>query len=169
MDKKEIRKEALALRKNKDSKKTSVILVNNIIESGLLENYNNIAIYYPIKEELNVLSLMDYYKNKNFYLPKTLDEIEFISYKKGDILIDGPFNTKEPLGNPVNRDMIDCFIIPCVGIGKNNKRLGYGKGYYDRYLSGYNGLKIGVCYLESGNIDYEFDNHDLILDYKFLG
>ena len=61
------------------------------------------------------------------------------------------------------------FLIPCVGITNENKRIGYGKGYYDRYLSGYSGLKIGIVYKELNNIDLKCDIYDVILDMVFEG
>ena len=37
-------------------------------------------------------------------------------------------------------------IVPGLGVDWHGFRLGYGKGYYDRFLSGYKGMTIGVCY-----------------------
>ena len=169
MDKKEARSNSLRDRRKVDYVNRSKNVVKYIIDNNILDKFNNIGIYYPIGTEINIMDLMKHYKNKNFYLPKTLDEIEFIKYDLNDKLIDGPFNTKEPNGNSVNRDLIDCYIIPCVAISKNNQRIGYGKGYYDRYLNGYKGYKIGICYKEYGDLDLELDKFDVYLDLKILG
>ena len=169
MDKKEARSNSLRDRRKVDYVNRSKNVVKYIIDNNILDKFNNIGIYYPIGTEINIMDLMKHYKNKNFYLPKTLDEIEFIKYDLDDELIDGPFNTKEPKGNSVNRDLIDCYIIPCVAISKNNQRIGYGKGYYDRYLKGYLGKKIGVCYKELSNLDFKCDEWDLYLDYVIVG
>ena len=40
----------------------------------------------------------------------------------------------------------DVLVIPCVGFGPNNIRLGYGGGYYDRTLANFSGASIGVAY-----------------------
>ena len=40
----------------------------------------------------------------------------------------------------------DLLIIPGLAFGKNGERLGRGKGYYDRYLEHFKGLKIGICF-----------------------
>ena len=167
MNKIEARKKALDIRKELDSNTISNKIVEEIIKSNILDSYNHIGIYYPIGNEINIIGLLDYYKDKNFYLPITRDEIHFIKYQTNDKLVKAKFNTYEPIGEIVNRSNIECFIIPCVAISANNKRLGYGKGYYDRYLSNYDGLKIGVCYKELTNIDIIMDEHDIKLDKVF--
>ena len=167
MDKIEARKIALELRKNKDSKTISKIVVDKIIESKILEKYNHIGIYYPIKNEIDITYLVEYYKEKNFYLPKTKDEITFASYKYKDSLVDGKFKTKEPNTKDIDRDIMDCIIMPCVGVS-NNQRIGYGKGYYDRYLEGYKGFIIGVIYSDCV-FDCNMDIHDQKIDFLFRG
>lgn len=168
MQKKEARAYALSLRKNKDKHLLENYLVEEIIKSNVLAKYNHIGIYYPIGDEMSVLRLLSYYPGKSFYLPITKDNLSFIEYKLNDELYDGPFHTKEPKGHIIDRDLIECFIIPCVAISKDNKRLGYGKGYYDKYLAGYKGLKIGVSYKEA-LLDIEMDSFDLGLDLVFVG
>lgn len=164
MLKADARKKALISRKTKDSLQASKIVVDKIISSGILKNYSNIGIYYPIGTEINIMDIMKYYPDKSFYLPITKDEIAFIKYEASDLLTNGPFKTMEPIGKIVSKEQIDCYIIPCVAISKDSKRLGYGKGYYDRYLENYQGYKIGICYKDFNNIDFEADSFDVKLD-----
>lgn len=168
MKKSEARKLALASRKNADNIFISSEVVKRIVESNILDKYSNIGIYYPIGKEIDVTKLVSIYPNKSFYLPKTLEDIAFIKYSINDILIDGPFNTKEPEGDITLRDNIECFLVPCVAIS-GNKRIGYGKGYYDRYLAGYKGYKIGICYNDVSNLDVDMDSFDLVLDEVITG
>lgn len=169
MRKKEERKYALFLRKNLNKENSSKYVIDYIINNNVLDEYHNIGIYYPIGNEIDIMNLVKIYPNKNFYLPITKDEIYFVKYNFNDVLVDGLFNTKEPIGEIIDRNLIDCFLIPCVAISKDNQRIGYGKGYYDRYLKGYNKTKIGICYKESGNIDIDLMDYDLRLDFKILG
>lgn len=169
MTKNEARSKALKLRKNENKAISSEVALNSLLDLGILNGCNNIGLYYPIGNEIDLMSLLDLFADKNFYLPITSEEIEFVAYKKNDKLKDGMFNTKEPVGDVVNRDMIDCFIIPCVFVGKGNKRIGYGKGYYDRYLCGYRGLKIGICYKSCISSDVLCDDYDVVLDYVISG
>lgn len=167
MTKKEARAYALNLRKNENKVISSICVLDEIIESKILDRFNKIGIYYPIGKEMNITELLIKYPDKSFYLPITKDELSFALYD--DNLVDGPFNTKEPTTNPINRELIECFIIPCVAISCSNQRVGYGKGYYDRYLEGYKGYKIGICYKNAVNLDIECDEYDVKLDMIFLG
>ena len=167
MNKAEARILSLNLRKKENKIKASNNIIEALIKSNILNNFKKVGIYYPIGNEIDIMPLINYYKNIEFYLPKTEDEISFIKYD--GLLIDGPFKTKEPVGEIIKRDSIECFIIPCVAISKDLKRLGYGKGYYDRYLNDYKGLKIGICYNDVANLDIEMDSFDVKLDKIFIG
>jgi 5-formyltetrahydrofolate cyclo-ligase len=64
----------------------------------------------------------------------------------------GSFGVDEP--DPAKHIMVgdtkDCVcIVPAFMFDKQGFRLGYGKGYYDRYLSRYKGSTIGICYSEN--------------------
>ena len=166
MRKEDARRLALSNRP-KDNKDISKFIIDDIYNSGVLDKYNHIGIYYPLGKEIDIMDIMNKYPNKSFYLPKTEDDIYFIKYNLGENLCDGPFKTKEPNGDITPRDIIECFIIPCVAISKDNKRVGYGKGYYDRYLNNYNGLKIGICYNNASDMDIDMDIFDVKLDIKF--
>ena len=167
MNKAEARILSLNLRKKENKIKASNNIIEALIKSNILNNFKKVGIYYPIGNEIDIMPLINYYKNIEFYLPKTEDEISFIKYD--GLLVDGPFKTKEPVGEIIKRDSIECFIIPCVAISKDLKRLGYGKGYYDRYLNDYKGLKIGICYKSASYLDIEMDSFDVKLDKIFIG
>ncbi|MBQ3253291.1 MAG: 5-formyltetrahydrofolate cyclo-ligase [Acholeplasmatales bacterium] len=167
MNKKEARAYALETRKKLDNKSASKTVFDALYISNILNNFDHIGIYYPIGKEIDITCLKDKYPNKTFYLPITKEDLYFSLYDGN--LIKGPFNTKEPTGSYINRDKIECFIIPCVAISNTNQRLGYGKGYYDKYLDGYKGIKIGVCYKELSNLKIECNEYDIELDYVFVG
>lgn len=59
---------------------------------------------------------------------------------------------------------IDVIIVPLLGFDDNKNRLGYGGGYYDRYLEFYEGLKIGVAFAEQKLESIDTDKNDVQLD-----
>ena len=63
-NKKELRIELL--KKRDTLKDVSNSIIRDIISSKILEKYNHIGIYYPLEKEINLLPLLDYYKDKSF-------------------------------------------------------------------------------------------------------
>ena len=63
-------------------------------------------------------------------------------------LAPGAYGIPEPGGrSPIlDKDKIDLVVVPGLGFDKNGFRIGYGKGYYDRFLSGYRGVSAGLCF-----------------------
>lgn len=167
MTKDTARRKALDLRKLKNPAVCSVSAADRIVLSRILEPFTHIGIYYPIGREMNLLTLLNKYPDKCFYLPRTEKNISFIRYQTGDLLADGLFHTKEPVGKETERDTIECFLIPCVAVSKDKKRIGYGKGYYDKYLKGYGGMKLGICYSDSSGWDISCNEYDIAMDIVF--
>ena len=56
-------------------------------------------------------------------------------------------------------------IVPAFMFDKNGFRLGYGKGYYDRYLSRYKGSTIGICYDENITDELFHGRYDRAVDF----
>lgn len=56
-------------------------------------------------------------------------------------------------------------VIPGIGFSPSGERLGRGKGYYDRYLENFSGIKIGVCFEEQLKNELPCDEHDQRMDF----
>ncbi|MBL7543472.1 MAG: 5-formyltetrahydrofolate cyclo-ligase [Bdellovibrionaceae bacterium] len=90
----------------------------------------------------------------SFVFPKLIslgsgDEIQFMPVRE---YLSEPWNVsplgfKHPSSNSVvPAEDIDVMLVPGLGFSAFGDRLGRGKGFYDRYLSRFNGLKIGICF-----------------------
>ena len=103
--------------------------------------------YYPFKSEVDVSSL-----NKKYHVcyPFTYKDGSMKALlPDGDHFIISPFGIKEPdpdFATMIDKNDIDVIIVPLLGFDKNKNRIGYGGGYYDRYLKNCKGLKIAVAF-----------------------
>lgn len=133
-NKQQLRTWAEAQRNKLDMNNLSAALISKLRNLKDYEKAKNIMIFYPLKKEVNLLELMND-NDKNFYLPKIIGrEIVCCPYSKGEELCSSRFNTKEPYTEAVDKDIIDLIIVPALAVDENNYRLGYGGGFYDRFL-----------------------------------
>lgn len=135
MDKKtDLRIWAKGLRKNLDVSTKSLVIVKNIRNLECYKMAKHVMIFYPKKYEVNLLALLD--DDKEFYLPRVSGENLLVCpYKKDDEISISDFNICEPCSNPVDASCLDLILAPALVVDKNNYRLGYGGGFYDRLLS----------------------------------
>lgn len=96
-----------------------------------------ILIYMPIESEVSTLSLIKQSWNlsKKVGLPKIQNnEMEFYAVKDFTELTKGPFNILEPSSEHLIKTSNALMIMPGVIFDLHKNRIGYGKGFYDRYL-----------------------------------
>lgn len=164
MSKVELRKWAKNYRKTLDIDTRSNLLVKALKESLVYQNSKNIMIFYPLRYEINLLTLLDD-ESKKFYLPRIDgDNLLCCPFAKNDELNLSEFKTQEPKTQPVSKDCLDLIVVPALVVNKKNNRLGYGGGYYDRFLSDTKALKV-TCIPKELIVDSEFSEpHDIRID-----
>ncbi len=126
-----------------------------------LQEKQIIAIYYPLKSEVNLISLKEYYPN--ILLPKIINNSSLKFFSIQEKLINNPvFKIKEPIGHKeVKPDIIIC---PLIAFDKHKNRLGYGKGYYDKFLNNNNVTKIATAFSVQEAEQIPYENHDIKMD-----
>ena len=131
-------------------------------------NAQNIACYFPIGSEINthqiMLNILE--QGKNLLLPRIVNNnIEFYIVSNLEKLEKGSFEIMEPRDRCEKAKKIDCMLIPTVGISKLGVRLGYGRGYYDKFLSSTNTVKISLTYSKQIVKSIPRDLHDVKMDW----
>ena len=91
----------------------------------------------------------------------TQGDIRQVQLCKGAIL-SGCLTLLERLG--LQPEEIDLAVIPCCTCSHTGKRLGYGGGYYDRYLGRVEGMKAVICRERIMRDDIPVEEHDQAVD-----
>lgn len=82
-------------------------------------------------------------------------------------LVNGYYGVLEPdpeRCKPVETSQNSICIVPGFSFDSQGYRLGYGKGYYDRFLSGFQGITVGLCYTGCVRLDLPHGYYDRPVD-----
>ncbi len=133
MNKNDLRKQAKEVRARLDISAISDAICSHVAQMPEFICAKNVLLFYPKNSEIDVLSLCR--TGKNFYLPRVEGEKLLVCpYDCSVALEKSVFNVLEPCSVPVSPDVIDFAIIPCLMADRKKFRLGYGGGFYDRFL-----------------------------------
>ncbi|MDR0423363.1 MAG: 5-formyltetrahydrofolate cyclo-ligase [Rickettsiales bacterium] len=123
--------------------------------------------YHNFEKEASILEVLKFYKKYNtILLPKTLEnKIYFAEWNFVEKL--KPNSLYKKILEPSNNieKIPEIVFVPCVAVSLNGDRVGYGKAYYDKYLSNINCLKICVAFEFQIFNSIKADNHDIKMDY----
>ena len=131
-----------------------------------------LALYYPSNFELNVLKLLEspYILNKHTLLPKIEENnrMNFFSWKKNEVLLINKYGIQEPIKSRAK--VPEVILVPILVFDKFKFRIGYGKGFYDRYLTKFikNNKKIltvGVAFSFQRYHKLPISKNDVKLDF----
>ena len=138
MNKSEIRKKIFHLRKKKNSKNL-LINPNNFLKILEKKNLKNKVLggYYPYNYELDILNILYFLERKKYSisLPKINrnNMMNFYKWSFREPLKINKYGIPEPISKvKVNPEVL---LVPLVAFDDQLNRLGYGGGFYDRYIS----------------------------------
>lgn len=124
-------------------------IFENLKQVKIFLNANNIASYYPMGSEVKTQDIMQEIlsQGKNLLLPKVVEnDLCFKKISSFEDLEEGSFDIMEPKDSCPESKEIDVVLVPTVGITTSGIRLGYGYGYYDRFLSSIEAKSISLTY-----------------------
>ena len=168
--KSEFRRFFLNLRREMDKytiKEKSNQIINNLLKSDLYKNASSIFVYVSKNKEVDTRDFIEkaLADGKKIYVPK-IKSREIIAVKLNDIseLEAGRFDiptsmSEDSITNP------DLTICPGLSFDDDKNRLGFGGGYYDRFLAKNQGIKIGLMISEFASSKIPTDSWDIKMDY----
>ena len=143
-----------------------------LIKKIIKNKDKNIAIYFPNSYEVNVLKILEveYFKKFNFLLPiiKKNNSMKFYKWKKNGVLLINKYGIPEPV--KTKETIPSIVLLPLLAYDKNKNRIGYGKGFYDKFLNKFlktrkKILTIGVAFSFQKHHKLPNNNKDFKLDY----
>ena len=172
MNKSEIRKKILKIRKvnyYKNQKIDFKSLLKILRKSKITGKV--IGGYYPYNYEVNVIEILKKLEkfNYNLSLPKIRKnyQMDFFHWSTKDPLEINKFGIPEPVSDVIKLPNI--LLVPLVAFDKNRNRIGYGGGFYDRYIKKLKKKKkiltIGLAYSFQKVKKIPITKNDIQLDF----
>ena len=166
MNKDKLRKEMLNKRKKIiDKEELSKAIINQITNLDIYKKSKLIALYKSLNNEVDTNTLIDKALKEKIVLLPRIDnrKIVFVKINKSTNYVKSNFGVLEPIGDSCDDD-IDLIIVPGLAFDKDLNRLGFGRGYYDKYLSNKNIYKIGLAFDEQIVDEVPHDKLDIRMD-----
>lgn len=157
MTKKECRQKYLTLRNEIPASQKAEfdkILTDRILSLPEFESAECILLFASVGSEVDTWGLFSecIRQNKKVYFPKCIDgeNMEFLRAVSKNGFTVGKYGIPEPTSDEkyVSNSKNDLSLIPALAVGKDFSRLGYGKGYYDRFLKDFKGISVCPVYSE---------------------
>lgn len=174
LQKKYIRNFFLRIRKNLSEEEVNCYseMIFTVLKEENFLSYKSYHIFIPIVEnkEVNTHFILHYLlKNKKkMYVPKIVNnDIVSIEWNETTELVKNKWNIFEPYSTENQcKKTFDVIFIPMLACDKHGNRIGYGKGFYDRFLATQPfAKKIGLCFFDELNDVFETNAFDIKLDY----
>lgn len=147
----------------KEKRKTISLEDRKLMDSAICKKFlslssyrfaDTVLLYSPLKYEIDTLTIATdaLSKGKKVAFPRCIEDNQMVYHyiSSLDDLSPGMYGIREPndtlpIFTPAAADRVIC-VLPAIVYDKSGYRLGYGKGYYDRFLSDFKGTKAGLIY-----------------------
>lgn len=145
-----------------------------LLENVPIWDHNYYHVFLPIKEkkEIDTYPLIELLqeKNKKVIVPKIagVSDLEHYELQQHTRLVPNKWGIPEPTsGNRIEEELIDVVFVPLLAFDYQGHRVGYGKGYYDRFLQRCRAdvMKIGLSIFGPVEIISDIEETDIALDY----
>lgn len=140
----------------------SLNIMQNLSKDIDFKRAKSVMAYMPIRNEVNPLIDFNIYKDKMLAIPKVIgNELIPCIYKEPFSI--SKYGIKEPI--VCEKTDVELCLVPGVCFDKHLYRIGFGKGYYDRFLQKHKNIfSIGICYDFQIIDDVKHEFHDVKLN-----
>lgn len=152
-DKETLRRELLKAREAfcaDELQRWSDLIVQRVVQAAPFVGARCIGCYQPFRGEVDCLGLLEvaFSSDKRVAFPRMRGErLDFVAVERGGRFTAGRWGVLEPVeGVEIPLDRLDLVLVPGIVFDRRGYRLGWGKGYYDRTLSQYEGFSLGLGY-----------------------
>ena len=128
-------------------------IVSRVLSLPCLKNATAVLLYAPVGSEIDVSPILREAWERGIPagLPvcdRATKTLAFLRASADAPLVDGAFGIPVPPNDaePIKPDERTVCILPALAYDHNRVRLGYGGGYYDRFLAAFAGISVGVAY-----------------------
>ena len=143
-----------------------------LIDSPLFQKASMLLIYAPLENEVNLLPLAHMARKKGLPIAfprcdKESGTMQFYILPEGQKLLPGAYGIPEPPEDAplCVPDSHAVCVVPALSYDLAGNRIGYGKGYYDRYLATFPGVTVGAVYASMLLKNVPTEAHDLPVDW----
>lgn len=172
--KKLLRKEFLEKRasiSDTDKEALDDAIIKTLTDMSCYKTSDTLLLYYPIKREIDVLKLAQkaIADKKRVAFPRCDKETKKMTFHvvtSISELAEGEYKIPEPKATAltVGNSCAALCIVPSLAIDKDGFRLGYGGGYYDRFLEGFDGITAALVYDSFVFDELPADEYDMTVD-----
>lgn len=148
--------------------KKSERICENLLKYILKDNPEMIYFYYPLGSEVNLLPLAEILLMEGIKIAFPRTNHESMDFYPVTSLCDfqkGTLGIMEPIGKNPSEKSTPLVLVPGLGFDEKGNRIGYGKGFYDRYFSRFPDCrKIGIAYDIQIIKKIPINSHDIPMD-----
>lgn len=168
-DKKEIRYKMKSLRvvmPEGERKSAAEEVFERLEKTAAFLLADRIMMYHSLPDELYTHDFLRKWSGrKKFYLPRVNGvNLEVLPYEESRLEL-GSFHIEEPTGRDLTDPSdIELVVVPAVAYDRKGRRLGRGKGFYDRFLQNTRATKIGIGYEFQLLDELPSEPHDVPMD-----
>ena len=172
MNKPQIRKKILKIRKINNSKKYKInfktllkVIKKNNLKGKIFGGY------YSFNYEIDAIQILEKFAKHNYLISlpriKRGSQMDFFDWSSKDPLRINKYGIPEPISKKIKYP--DILLVPLVAYDKNLNRIGYGGGFYDRYINKIKKIKkvvtIGLAYSFQKVKKIPVNKYDMKLDF----